>query len=146
MSESFPLRPDADWYDAMIARYADAVPAVEHLQIRCGIQAIVEHLFEQLQELGLLYAVDIRSVVTRNAGFVVMDARYLDGLSDTDRAALDFALEGTRGYFAEACEHCGKPGEIVAKTGMEALLDDPDAVLGDRLLCHECYESWRAHD
>ncbi|WP_142627987.1 hypothetical protein [Rhizobium sp. P007] len=146
MPDQFPLRPDADWYDAMIARYADALPAVDHLQIRRGLHAHVAHLFEQLHDLGLLYAVDIKSIVTRNAGFIVIDARYADGLSDSDRAALDFALDGIRGDLTEACEHCGKPGEIIAKTGLEACLADPDVELGDRLLCMECYESWRSHD
>jgi hypothetical protein len=146
MSESFPLSPDSDWYDALVARYGDAVPAIENLRIRSGLQVHVAHLFEQLKDLGLLRHVDILSVVTRNAGFVVIDARYVDSLSEVEIAALDFALEGTRAYFAESCEHCGKLGEIIAKAGLEALLDDPDAVIGDRLLCHECYKSWCHRD
>lgn len=146
MSESFPLRPDLEWYDTMIARYGDAAPAIEHLQFRRGLQIHVETLYAQLHDLGLLRHVDIVSIVTRNAGFHVIDARYADGLSESDRAALDFALEGTRANFAESCEHCGKPGVIVAKTGMEALLENPGVVLGDRLLCHECDRSWSGRD
>lgn len=143
MSDLFPLRPDSVWYDALRDRYNDAVPDLDHLQIRRGLQIAVGNMFSQLHDLCLTDKVDIRSVVTRNAGFVVIDARFADCLPDIDRAAIEFALEGVRGDLAESCEHCGRPGEIVAKTGLEALLDDPDAALGDRLLCAECYESWR---
>jgi hypothetical protein len=146
MSDRFPLRPDADWYDALVARYGAAVPAPEHMQFRRGLQAIVGDLFEKLQGLGLIDKVDICSIVTRNAAFHVIDARYADSLSEVELAALDFALEDARGDLCESCEHCGRPGDVIAKRGMEALLDDPDAALGDRFLCTECYTEWRHRD
>lgn len=142
MTDSFPLRPDAVWYDAMRDRYGNTVPDIEDLRIRRCLQIHVEAMYAQLYDLVLLRHVDIVSIVTRNAGFVVVDARYHAGIYEDDRIALDFALEAHSARLNESCEHCGRRGEIVAKTGLEALLDDPDAELGDRLLCSECYESW----
>ncbi|OCW56253.1 hypothetical protein [Hoeflea olei] len=146
LRDRFPLRPDDIWYAAMRGRYGDAVPDVEHLQFRRGLQTAVGDMYAQLHDLGLIDKVDIRSVVTRNAGFVVVDARIADCLPDIDRAAIEFVLEGARGDLVESCEHCGRPGEIVSKVGLEALLDDPDAALGDRLLCSGCYEKWSRHE
>jgi len=146
MTDSFSLRPDAVWYDAMRDRYGAAVPEIESLQIRRGLQIHVGDMYAQLFDLDLLRHVDIVSVVTRNAGFVVVDARYHAGLYDDERIALDFALDRYNERLNAACEHCGMPGDIVAKTGMEALLDDQDAELGDRLLCAECYDSWSGRD
>ncbi|UWU23004.1 hypothetical protein N2601_08680 [Rhizobium sp. CB3060] len=144
MSESFPLRPDENWYRDLAHRFRDAVPSIERLQFRRGLQPIVYDLFTQLSDLGVLRSVDILGIKTRNAGFTLIDARYKPELVGIFRDAADFALEGTRGRLIEACEHCGRYGEVVAKTGMEALLDDPNAILGDRFLCRECYESWSA--
>lgn len=145
MPDRFPLRPDAVWFDAMVGRYGDVVPDIESLQIRRGIQVHDDDFFVRLHGLDL-QAVTIHSIVTRNAGFVIVDARGHVGLPDGDYGAVDPLLEHTRGRLSEACEHCGRAGEIIAKTGMEALLDDPDAVLGDRFLCVECYEDWSHHD
>ena len=146
MSDRSPLRPDDIWYDAVRARYGNAVPDIEHMQFRRGLQGHVGDMFEKLHALGLIDKVDILSVVTRNAAFVVIDARYRADLFEDDRIALDFLFQGTTGDLSEACEHCGRPGSVIAKTGLEALLDDPDAALGDRFLCAECYESWSRHD
>ena len=147
MTDRFPFRPDAVWYDAMRARYGDTVPDIERLRIRRGLQIHVGDMYAQLFDLDLLRHVDIISIVTRNAGFVVVDARYHADLYEDDLVALDFALERYSTRLNESCEHCGNPGEIVAKTGFEALLDDPDAVLGDRFLCRECYNEWSGrHD
>ncbi len=142
MSDRFPLRPDAVWYDSMRARYGDAVPDIERLQIRRGLQVHVGDMYEKLHALGLIDKVDIRSVVARNATFVVIDFRERDGIYEDDRIALDFLFHGTTGDLSESCEHCGRPGSVIAKAGLEALLDDPDAAIGDRFLCVECYESW----
>lgn len=142
MSDRFPLRPNSDWHAALVARHGDAVPAIERLQIRRGLQSAVGDMYEKLYGLGLIDKVDILSVVTRDAAFVVIDARYHGGLYEDDRIALDFLFHGAAGDLNETCEHCGRLGEIVAKTGLEALLDDQDAALGDRFLCAECYESW----
>lgn len=147
MSEDrFPLRPDEYWYSEIVARYGEAVPDIDRLQIRRGLQSIVGDMYAQLYDFDLLRHVDIVSIVARNAGFVVVDARYHAGLYEDDRIALDFLLERHGERFNSSCEHCGQPGEIVAKAGMEVLLDDPDADLGDRLLCAECYEDWSHHD
>ncbi|CUX03399.1 hypothetical protein [Agrobacterium genomosp. 2] len=147
MSEDrFPLRPDSLWYDAMRDRYGDAVPAIDHLQIRRGLQAIVEGLFDKLVDVDRFHACRVHGIVTRSAGFVVIDARFSDGATAADKRMCNRFLEHIHERLAESCEHCGKPGEIVAKAGLEALLDDPDAILGDRLLCTECYESWSGRD
>jgi len=146
MSDRFPLRPDAGWYNTMRTRYGDAVPAIEHLQIRRGLQSVIGDMYAQLHDLDLLRHVDIVSIVTRNAGFTVIDARFHEGLFEDDRIALDFAFEHHSERLNAACEHCGRPGSVIAKTGLEALLDDPYAVLGDRLLCTGCYESWSGRD
>ncbi|MDK4723107.1 hypothetical protein PH552_27515 [Rhizobium sp. CNPSo 3968] len=146
MPETFPLRPDADWYSDLVDRFGDAVPPLERLQFRRGLQPIVYDLFTQLNDLRALPHVDIMSIETRNAGFAVIDARNKPELVGVERDAADFALEGARARLIEACEHCGRYGEIIAKTGLEALLVDPEAILGDRFLCRECYESWRVHD
>lgn len=146
MTDRFPLRPDDIWYSAMRDRYGNAVPDVECMQIRRGLQIHVGDMYAQLYDLDLLRHVNILSIVTRNATFVVIDTHYHAGLYDDDRIALGFALEHHGERLNTACEHCGMPGEIIAKAGMEALLDDPYAALGDRFLCSECYESWSGRD
>lgn len=146
MSDRFPLRPDASWHAEMRARHGDAVPAIEHFQIRRGLQKIVGDMYAQLHDLDLLRHVEIHSIVTRNVGFTVIDARYHAGIFEDDRIALDFALHAHAERLNESCEHCGAAGSVIAKTGLEALLDDPDTVLGDRFLCAECYEDWSRHD
>lgn len=143
MSESFPLRPDSVWYELLVARYGDAVPPLEHLQVRRGLQGIVEDLFDKLADADRFRSCRIHGIVTRNAGFVVIDARFGDRATEADKRMCNSVLERIQERLGEACEHCGKSGEIVAKTGLEALLEDPDAALGDRLLCHECYNTWR---
>lgn len=146
MSDRFPLHPDVDWYEHLVARHSDAVPPLEHLQIRPGLQSIVEDLFEKLADADRLRACRVQGIVTRNAGFVVIDARFSATATEADKRMCNCILERIQERLAEACEHCGKPGEIVLKIGMEARLADPDIELGDRLLCRECYESWRSHD
>lgn len=117
------------------------------MRFRPGLQPIVGHLYEQLAELGLLDRVDICGIETRAAAFAIIDARYRPGTHEDDRIALDFAFEGAQGDLADTCEHCGRPGEVILKVGLEARLADPDVELGERLLCHECYESWsHGHD
>ncbi|WP_284776593.1 hypothetical protein [Agrobacterium sp. lyk4-40-TYG-31] len=142
MSNQFPLRPDDIWYSAMRDRYGETVPDIERLQIRRGLQRHVGDMYAQLHDLDLLCHVDIISITTRNAGFIVIDTRYHSAIYEEPRIALDFALEARGQRLNAACEHCGRTGEIVAKAGLEVLLEDPDAVRGDRLLCTECYESW----
>ncbi|MDK1376830.1 MULTISPECIES: hypothetical protein [unclassified Sinorhizobium] len=142
----FPLHPDSDWHEAMVARYGDAVPSVDQLGFRRGLQTIVTEMYEFLSLHGLLDAVDILGIETRSAAFVVIDARYKPGIYEDDRISLDFAFEKTQERLSECCEHCGRGGAIIAKAGLEARLAGPDVEFGDRLLCMECYESWRFHD
>lgn len=139
MSDPFPLMPDSDWHEDMIARYGDP-----RLKIRRGLQQIVAEMFEFLSLHGLLDAVDIFGIRTRNTAFVVIDARDKPGTGEDDRIALDFLFEQTQRRLSEVCEHCGRAGAIFAKTGLEVRLEDPDVELGDRLLCQECYVSWRS--
>lgn len=138
----FPLRPDDTWYSALRARYSSGVPDIEHLRIRRGLQNSVADMYAQLSDLDLLRHVDIRSIKTRNAGFVVIGTDYRAGIYEDDRIALDLLFEKHAEALRTACEHCGRPGSIIAKSGLEALLDHPTAVLGDRLLCTECYQDW----
>lgn len=146
MSDKFPLMPDSDWHEDMILRYGGHVPPITRLQVRRGLQGVVAEMFEFLADHGLLDAVDIFGIRTRNAAFVVIDARDKPGISEDDRIALDFEFERTRERLSEVCEHCGRAGAIFAKTGLEVRLEDPDVELGNRLLCLECYESWRSRD
>jgi len=127
MSDSFPLRPDENWYRDLVDRFGAAVPAVEHLQFRRGLQPVVFDLFTQLADLGVLPHIDIMSIETRWAGFAVIDARYKPELVGVARDAADFALGCARERLIEACEHCGRYGAIVA---------------GDRFLCAPCKASW----
>lgn len=145
-AQLFPLHPDADWYEQLVDRYGDAVPPITRLRIRSGLQQIVAEMLEFLADHGLLEAVEILSMTTRSAAFVVIDARDRPGIGEDDRIALDFLLEKTRERLTEVCEHCGRGGALIAKTGLEARLVHPEAVLGDRLLCLECHEVWRSHD
>jgi hypothetical protein len=138
----YPLRTEDTWYAAMRDRFGDAVPEIERLRFRRGLQNAVADMYAQLDDFDLLRHVDIRSLTTRNAGFVVIDTDYEPGIYEDDRIALDFCFEKHAEALRTACEHCGRPGEIIAKSGLEALLDDPNAVLGDRLLCTECYQDW----
>ena len=144
MSETFSLRPDVDWYERLVSRYGDAVPPLEHLQIRRGLQTIVEDLFEKLDDADRFRACRIHGIETRAAAFAIIDARFTESATDADKRMCKRVLERIQERLSESCEHCGNLGEIVAKTGLEALLDDPEAILGDRLLCRECYESWRS--
>jgi hypothetical protein len=144
MTEDFPLQPDPDWYERIVERFGDAVPPIKHLRIRRGIQSAVGEMFGELEQRGLLPVVDIFGIETRTAAWAIVDARYHRNVTEGDRKALDAVLEGAQERLTTACEHCGRRGEIVAKTGLEALLDDPDAFLGDRFICVECYEKWRA--
>lgn len=146
MSDQFPLRPDLDWYEHLVARYGDAVPPITRLRIRRGLQQIVSDMYEFLSLHGLLEAVDIFGIETRSAAWAIIDARYRPNICEDDRISLDYELEKIQERLSESCEHCGRGGAIIAKTGLEARLADPDAELGDRLLCHECYEGWRSHD
>ncbi|NKJ72671.1 hypothetical protein GFL38_10385 [Rhizobium leguminosarum bv. viciae] len=146
MSDSLPLRPDAVWYDSMHQRYGAAVPDIEHLQIRRGLQSIVEDLFEKLADADRFRSCRMHGIATRNAGFVVIDARFSATATEADKRMCNRVLERIQERLSESCEHCGKPGEIVLKIGMEARLADPDIELGDRLLCAECYESWSGRD
>ncbi len=146
MSDRFPLRPDAVWYDAMVARYGDAVPAIEHLQFRRGLQRHVADLFDALDQADRFFICRILSIVTRNGGFVIIDARIADAATEAYRSRCNVVFDNSRERLSESCEHCGRAGEIIAKTGLEALLDDPDAALGDRFLCTECYDDWSRHD
>lgn len=143
MTERYPLRPDAVWYDAMRDRYGAALPDIRRLEFRRGMQIHVGSLYAHLYELDLLRHVDILGIVTRSAGLTIIDARYPASLYEDDRIALDFALEVQSERLNAACEHCGRPGQIVAKTGLEVSLDNPNTMLGDRFLCVECYEDWR---
>lgn len=138
----FPLAPESAWHADIVSRFGDAVPPITRLRFRRGLQPAVFDMFTQLADLDRLRHVDILGIVTRNAAFTVIDARISPDLGGLEREAVDFTLEATHERLAESCEHCGRYGEIVAKTGLEALLDDPDAILGDRFLCSECYESW----
>lgn len=146
MPDTFPLRPDIDWYLSTADRYGDAVPPLEHLQIRRGLQVIVDDLFHDLDLADQFHVCRVYGVTTRYAGFVVIDIRYSDNDTEADRRMCNRIVERAQERLCEACEHCGKPGEIIAKTGLEALLDDPDAVLGDRFLCTECQQNWSADD
>lgn len=138
----FPLRPDDTWYSAMRARFSDAVPNIERLRIRRGLQDIVHDFLEKLRDADRFNACRIHSVSTRNAGFSVIDARFSDAATEADRRMCGRIIECIQERMNAACEHCGKPGEIIAKSGLEALLDDPSVALGDRLLCAECYQDW----
>lgn len=146
MSDRFPLMPDSDWHEAMIARYGDAMPPITRLHIRRGLQQLVADLFEFLSSHGLLDEVDIFGIRTRSAAYVVIDWRDRPSISDADRDILDSEIEKTRERLSEVCEHCGRGGEIVLKIGLEAQLADPEVELGDRLLCSECYADWRSRD
>lgn len=146
MPDPSPLRPDNDWYHAMADRYGDAVPPLEHLRIRRGLQVIVDDLFHDLDIANRLRACRLHGITTRYAGFVVIDIRYSDRETEADRRMCNRIVERAQERLCEACEHCGRPGEIIAKIGLEALLDDPDAALGDRFLCTECHQNWSADD
>ncbi|RVP47342.1 hypothetical protein [Sinorhizobium medicae] len=143
-NDQFPLRPDRDWYDALRARYGDAIPAIEYLQIRRGLQSIVEDLFEKLDIADRFNVCRVYGIATRNAGFTVVDARYSETATEADKRMCNRVIERVQERLVESCEHCGRTGETIAKVGLEARLQDPDIVLGDRLLCAECYESWRS--
>lgn len=147
MTDLFPLRPDADWYAVLVSRYGEAVPPLEHLKIRHGMQVVVEDLLHELDIADRFRACRVHGIETRSAGFAIIDARFRDEATDADRRMCNRVLERARDRLTEACEHCGKPGEIFAKTGLEALFENPGAILGDRFLCMECYEYWRhRHD
>ncbi|TQN61112.1 hypothetical protein FLX27_13040 [Agrobacterium tumefaciens] len=126
----------------MADHYGDAVPPIEHLQIRRGLQTIVDDLFHDLDIADRLRACHLQGISTRYAGFVILDIRYSDRATEADKRMCNRIVERIQERLCEACEHCGRPGEIIAKTGLEALLDDPDAVLGDRFLCTECHQNW----
>jgi hypothetical protein len=142
MSDRFSPRPDDTWHAEMRSRYGDVVPQIERLRIRRGLQDIVHDLFEKLRDADRFNACRIHSASTRNAGFSVIDVRFSAAATEADKRMCGRIIECIQERLNAACEHCGKPGAIIAKSGLETLLDDPNAVLGDRLLCAECYQNW----
>jgi hypothetical protein len=147
MPDPYPLQPDADWYGTMRSRYGDSiVPSLDRLQFRRGFQKIIEDLFEKLHDVDRFQACSIKSIRTRSACFTVIAVEYGDKATTADERMCNRVIDRIRERLAEACEHCGHRGQVIAKAGLETLLSDPDAVLGDRLLCSECYEQWRVHD
>lgn len=136
MSESFALHPDRVWYDDMVARYGDAVPPLEHMQFRRGLQSIVEDLLEKLADADRFRACRIHGIETRSAGFNTIDARFSKAATEADKRMCNRILERIQERLCEACEHCGREATVlVDKRG------DPI-----RLLCRECYDDWRDDD
>ncbi|KQS74304.1 hypothetical protein ASG25_21140 [Rhizobium sp. Leaf384] len=142
-SDRYPLRPDSDWYDALVAAYGEEVPAIARMRFRRGLQSHVDAMDAQLKDLGLLPHVDILSITSRGAGYVVIYAKYQSGIYEDDRIALDFCFERHAKALREACEHCGTTAEIVVKIGMEALLANPSIDIGDRCLCSPCADAFQ---
>jgi hypothetical protein len=139
MSERFPLRPASDWYQRLVDRYGESIPAIERLRIRRGLQEQVESLFHDLDMADPFHACCIHGIDTRSAGFVIINARFGDLATETDKRMCNRVLESARERLSEVCEHCGRHAEIILKIGLEARLADPDVELGDRMLCRECY-------
>lgn len=136
MSESFPLHPDADWYDRLVARYGDAVPPIEHLQFRRGLQPIVEDLFEKLADADRFHACSVHGIETLSAGLNTIDARFAAAATEADKRMCNRILERIQERLADTCEHCGREAEVLV-----------DNVRGEplRLLCRECYD-WSGRD
>ncbi|AVA21958.1 hypothetical protein [Rhizobium sp. NXC24] len=136
MSEPFPLHPDRAWYDFMVARYGDAVPPFEHLQFRRGLHTIVGDLFHDLDIADRFHAYSVHGINTLAPGVVVIDARFSSAATRADKHMCNRILERIQERLCEACEHCGREASVLVDKG-----DDPI-----RLLCRECYESWRDDD
>jgi hypothetical protein len=136
MSDRFPLHPDVDWYEHLVARHSDAVPPLEHLQIRRGLQRVAEDLFHDLDIADRFHACRVLGIVTHAPGLVVIDARFSATTTRSDKHMCNRVLERIQERLCEACEHCGRAATVlVDKRG------DPI-----RLLCRECYDGWRDDD
>lgn len=80
---------DSAWYDRLVARFGNAVPAAEYLQIRPDLAPIVDDLFHALAG----YPVRIHGIAERDEGLVVIDARVSDSITVDDKMAVYRILE-----------------------------------------------------
>ncbi|MGE7368304.1 hypothetical protein ACQKKX_04435 [Neorhizobium sp. NPDC001467] len=79
----------SDWYDRLVSRHGDAIPAAEDLQIRPNLQPIVDELFAALSG----YRVRVYGITERDEGLVVIDARVSDDITAADKTAVYAILE-----------------------------------------------------
>lgn len=139
MSDLYPLRPDEGWYSEIVARYGEAVPAIEHLRIRHGLQIFVADLLDQIVLADRHVVCRLAGVTTRNAGFITVEVEFADGAQEADRRLIGMVVRRWQEVLSTRCEHCGSPFNLsILKIGMEALLGNPEAELGDRQLCIDC--------
>lgn len=80
---------DPAWYDRLVARHGDAVPAAEHLQIGPDLHPVVEDLFHTLAG----YPVRVHGISTHDEGLVVIDARVSDDIAAADKQTVYRILE-----------------------------------------------------
>lgn len=81
----------SEWYRRLVERFGSAVPAAAHLQLRADLQPIVDDLFAELADFH--HACRVFSIVERADGLVVIDARFLDGASASEKKAINEILE-----------------------------------------------------
>lgn len=138
MPDRFPkFLPLAD-HDALVADFRGLAPPWSGLHIRVGLLPHVRRFLEQIQDRGLSDVVQVLGVETRDARWIVIDARLSEVITAEQKAAVNQVFFEARSWLADACEHCGRRGEIVVKVGMEVLLVQPQMALGDRFLCTSC--------
>jgi hypothetical protein len=141
MRDLYPLWPDARWYADILARHPDIVPEIERLRIRRGLQTLIADLIDEIALADRFKVCRLASVTTRNAGFVKGEVAFADNATEADRRMIDLVVRRYEAALSSHCEHCGSNANLaILKLGIEALLDNPSAELGDRLLCGECFK------
>jgi hypothetical protein len=124
-----------------LARHPDIVPAMDQLRIRRGLQTLVGDLIDQIALADRFKVCRLSSVTTRNAGFVKVGVAFTESGTEADRRMIDLVVRRYEPALSSHCEHCGSNANLsILKLGMEALLDNPGANLGDRLLCGKCFK------
>ena len=143
MPDRFPkFLPLAD-HDALAKDYPGITPPWPGLRIRVGLLPHVRRFLEQIQDRGLADVVQLVGIETRDARWIVVDAQLSEEITAEQATAVNEVFFEARSSLADACEHCGRRGEIVFKVGMEVLLKDTTMALGDRFLCTPCAEAFQ---
>lgn len=140
-TEDYPLRPDARWYADLLVRHPNIVPEIDRLRIRRGLQTLAADLIDESALADRFKVCRLASLTTRNAGFVIVEVAFTENGTEADRRMIDLVVRRYQAALSSHCEHCGSNANLaILKIGMEALLDNLGAELGDRLLCGECFK------
>ena len=81
------------WRDALFARYGDAVPAADRIQVSTDMEPFVEQMLAALRERGFLDDIEFIGFEERAPGWLISHFRYRrDGLSKRRKRLIEDAV------------------------------------------------------